>query len=292
MNRSQLLTAILRNIQEGVFALDADLRIVYVNPSAIRMCGLPAKTILGKSASQTILLLDPKTLDNFFRVMPSLGNPHHFKDSILKAGGNTLIVDGSITALKRQGGIRGYVVITRDVSELKKLHATLDYEASHDKLTGLINREGFVVQLDTILDLIKQGNTEENSGGYTLMQINIDGFRQVTGAAGVNGGNAILIQFASAIKSVIREDSIPARLTNDIFAIICRENDSEATARRIHEAVRHTVFSYAGKTFQLTASIGMLQITEKAPFGEALLFTADVTCNSARCTGGNKTLIA
>jgi diguanylate cyclase (GGDEF)-like protein len=185
--------------------------------------------------------------------------------------------------------VQGYVIITRDVSELKKLRATLDYQASHDKLTGLISREGFAVQLDSILDSVKLGSGTDE---YTLMQINIDGFRRVTDTAGVNGGNAILIQFASTIKSVIREDSIPARLTNDIFAVICMKNDSEDAARRLHEAVRHTVFSYAGKTFPLTASIGMLQITEKAAFAESLLFTVDVTCNSARCTGGDKTLIA
>jgi diguanylate cyclase (GGDEF)-like protein/PAS domain S-box-containing protein len=292
--KTQLLTAILKYIKEGVFFLGADLRIVYVNPSAVRMCGSTEKTILGKPALQTIVLLDPKSLDNYLRIMPSLDNPYHFKDSILKVGGNTLIVDGSITALKNHhDGILGYVIITRDVGELKKLRATLDYQASHDKLTGFINREGFAVQLDSIVDLVKLGGgSEEISGGYTLMQINIDGFRRVTGAAGVNGGNAILIQFASTIKSVIQENSIPARLTNDIFAVICMKNDSEAVAHRLHEAVRHTVFSYAGKTFPLTASIGMLQITEKAAFAESLLFTVDVACNSARCTGGDKTLIA
>jgi diguanylate cyclase (GGDEF)-like protein/PAS domain S-box-containing protein len=291
MRQVQLISAILKNINEGVFALDEGLRIIYVNPSAVRMCGSPEKNILGKSALQILRLLEPKNLTSFFHTTPAPGSPRHFKDAIFKVEGNTLVVDGSITTLcDACAGIQGYVIIARDVSDMKKLQASLSYQASHDKLTGLLNREGFVMELDTIVDLVKR-----NGGSPSLMQINIDGFKQVTDVSGVAGGNAVLIQFAGMLKSVIRENDIPARLANDIFALICMENDpsySYTLAERIHETVRKTVFSNYHETFSLTASIGMIQITEKAAFGEALLSTVDIACNSARCTGGDKTLSA
>jgi diguanylate cyclase (GGDEF)-like protein/PAS domain S-box-containing protein len=292
MKQEPLLTTILKYLKEGVFSLDKELRIVYVNPSAIRMCNSPEKAILGKFAPRTLTLLESKTLNNFFHAIPDRGGiARHFKDAILKVGGNTLIVDGSITALSDDAGnLRGYVIITRDVSELQKLHATLNYQARHDKLTGLVNREGFVVELDAVLDMVKR-----SGGHYFLLQINVDGFRRVTGNSGMTGGNSILIQFASTLKSVTQEGDIIARLANDIFAVICLENDSgyaENLAERIHVAVKRTVFSCNGKTYPLTVSVGIVQITHKTAFAEALLSAVDVACNSAKCTGGDKTLIA
>jgi diguanylate cyclase (GGDEF)-like protein/PAS domain S-box-containing protein len=289
MKQEQLLSAILTNIAEGIFALDTELCITYINPSAARMSGSPENVILGKSASQALTLLESKNLSSFLQNLPVPGSPCIFSDAILKINGNTFIVDGSITALNDAiGEIQGYVIITRDISDMKKLHATLDHQASHDKLTGLVNREGFVVELDSILDLIKR-----SGGSHILIQININGFKKITGNWGVMGGNAIIIQFAEVLKSVARGEDILARLTNDIFAMISLESSPEyaaALSRRIHEAVAHTVFSYNDQTFQLSASIGIVQITRKAAFAEALMLAVDSACISARCSGGDKTL--
>jgi diguanylate cyclase (GGDEF)-like protein/PAS domain S-box-containing protein len=282
MNNEQLLAAILQNIHDSIFALDSEFKIAYINPSAASMCA--STELVGKSAVQVFTLLDPKSLGSILNKLTVAGQHLNFKDAIFRAGGNTLIVDGSITTLGT-ADIEGYVIIARDVSEKKKLYASLDFQASHDTLTGLVNREGFVVRLDELLDTIKKsGDTR------ILMQINIDNFKRITNESGAAGGNAILIQFAELLKTLVRESDTPARVANDIFTLIhMGGSEASALAGHIHKAVEKTEFTYTENTYHLTVSIGVVQITGKAAFAEALMSEVDKACASAKKAGGNTT---
>ncbi|MDR1929548.1 MAG: GGDEF domain-containing protein [Treponema sp.] len=259
------------------------------------MCASSERSIAGRPAAQVFSLFDGKTLSNILKKKLLPGRCFDFKDAVFKAGGNNLIVDGSITALSAGGSAGhqpggGYVIITRDVSEKKKLHAYLDYQVSHDTLTGLPNREGFVVRLDDLLDTVKR-----SGGVHSLMQINIDNFKRVTDESGRAGANAVLIQFAEMLKSLAGMKDIPARLSSDIFALLYNSGGSgeaAALSERIHETVKNYKFAYDGKIYPLTVSIGIVPITKKAAFAEGLLAEAERICAAAKKIGGDTTAAA
>jgi diguanylate cyclase (GGDEF)-like protein/PAS domain S-box-containing protein len=291
MNKDQLFLTILENIHDGIIAVDKDTQVIYINPAAEAMCAANESKILGKNLSQTLSLLEPKSLNNILqKSLPKVKESISFKDAILKSSANTTIVDGSITALPNKNDeLQGFVFVLRDISQLKKLSAAIDYQASHDQLTGLLNREGLALRLDETLDTVKRAG-----GDYTLMQIEIDKFDNVTTASGAAGANAILIQFSEILKTMIQRRDVFARIGNSSFALIlidCNKDSAQEVAERIHRLVNSRGFNYENKDYSLTMSMGLVQITETASFGEALLLSAENAVCEAKRSGGNKTVM-
>jgi diguanylate cyclase (GGDEF)-like protein/PAS domain S-box-containing protein len=285
MNQEQF-SVILRNIHDGVIITDKDLLVTYVNPSTVRISEWESSFPLQKKAPLVFTLLEAETLSNLLQNLPGGSEPCVFHDAIYKTGGATKIVDGSISRISENNGdTAGYVIILRDISEMIKLSANLDYQASHDPLTGFVNREGFAMMLDMLLDEVKQ-----KGGEGSLIQINIDHFNKISKEIGDAGGHSILLQFAEILKPFIQHKKIPARLGSDIFALTLLDSNAEngaLFAERINDAIKNTAFIYNDKKFSLTVSMGIVQINKKAPFAEALLSAADKACNTARQAGGN-----
>jgi two-component system CheB/CheR fusion protein len=240
-----------------------------------------------------------KNLSNLLQKnLPSLKDPFYFKEAILKNSANTLIVDGSITAfpdptLPEAEGAPvnpGYVLVMRDISQVKRLSAVIGYQASHDSLTGLLNREGLALHLDDILDRIKR-----DGGEHVLFQIDIDRFKRKTSEMGTACRNAIILKFAERLETLIRHRDLIARIGSDIFALVLMNHDSKTaadTARMIHQLINSTSFSFEEQDFNLTISIGMIRIDGKIAFAEGLLNSVDVACNAAKKEDGNKTVEA
>jgi diguanylate cyclase (GGDEF)-like protein/PAS domain S-box-containing protein len=291
-NIASLFYAILENVHDGIIAFDAGLLVNYINPAAEEMCGSAEMNILGKNISQTLTLLEPKSLSNLLlRGLPRAKESTFFRDAILKTPGATLIVDGSISALDEgPAGPQGYVLVMRDISQVKKLSATIDYQASHDTLTGLLNREGLVVRIDEILDSVKR-----SGGEYALIQLDIDDFKKISSATGSAASNSILVQFSELLKTMIKRRDVFARTETDVFDIILMDCDVAAAAEvaeRVHRIVNGRTFVCEGKEYSFTISAAVIPINEHSPFAEGILAAADAACGEAIKSGGNKTIAA
>jgi diguanylate cyclase (GGDEF)-like protein/PAS domain S-box-containing protein len=289
--QEQLFYAILENVHDGIIAFDGELLVNYINPAAEEMCESAEKNILGKNIAQALSLLEPKSLSNLFlRGLPLAKESTFFRDAILKTPGATLIVDGSISAFSGgPDGVQGYVLVMRDISQMKKLSATIDYQASHDALTGLLNREGLVVKIDDIIDSVKR-----SGGEYALIQIDIDDFKKISSATGSAASSGILIQFSELLKTMIKRRDIFARIETDVFDIIlidCDVKEAAEVAERVHRVVNGRTFTSEGKEFSFTITVAVVPINEKSPFAEGILAAADAACGEAKKAGGNKTII-
>ncbi|MDR1142813.1 MAG: diguanylate cyclase, partial [Spirochaetaceae bacterium] len=289
MNQEKFFSAILQNIHDGIIVLDKDLCVTFVNAAALRISGWESAP-LDKAASQVFTLLEPLNLTNLVgKKLPRNNDPLIFKDAIYKCGACTSIVDGSIARIPEEESSEtaGYAIVIRDISELKKLSATLDYHVSHDSLTGLINREGFVMELEDVLDSVKR--VEENCG---LLQIDIDSYSAVKAETGEAGGNALLTWFTQILQDNLKHRDISGRLGSSVFTIIlfdCIPAKMESVTKRLHASVS-CGFSFEDKTFPVTISIGMVPISGKAAFAAGILSTADSACNAAKKAGGGKTV--
>jgi diguanylate cyclase (GGDEF)-like protein/PAS domain S-box-containing protein len=289
MNQERLFSAILENVHDGIIALDKNLFISFVNPAAVKMSQWE-KAPLNQRAAQLFILLEPKSLSNLIgKKLPQDEKPFLFKDAIYKCGSNTLIVDGSIARIPEEDGheTQGYVIVIRDISDMKKLSATLDYQISHDALTGLANREGFNMQLEDVLDSVKR--VEKNAA---LLRLDIDNYDAIKTETGEAGGNALLTWFTHILQSQVKHRDLSARLRGCAFTLVlfdCTLDEAEGAAQRIHHAAAEG-FIFEGRQFPVTVSAGLVEISEKATFAAALLSSADAACNAAKKAGGGQTV--
>jgi diguanylate cyclase (GGDEF)-like protein len=115
-----------------------------------------------------------------------------------------------------------------DLTEQKRLERQIAFDALHDRLTGLANRDLFTDRIDQWLRLLR----EETTPGIGLVLLDIDGFRAINEAHGQLGGNAVLIQLASRLSVLKTEGILVSRLGADQFALAFRGPDELSVAQR------------------------------------------------------------
>ena len=167
-----------------------------------------------------------------------------------------------------------------DVSESRELNRRLSYHASHDLLTGLVNRREFESRLERAL---KSAKARETS--YALCYLDIDQFKIVNDTCGHSAGDALLGQVGALLKSKVRWRDTLSRLGGDEFGILlesCSLDEAMRTAEALREAVRNFRFTWEERVFRLGASIGVVPITADNEDVASILSAADSACQAAK----------
>ncbi|HEX2164231.1 MAG TPA: EAL domain-containing protein, partial [Thermoanaerobaculia bacterium] len=190
----------------------------------------------------------------------------------------------STTAPIRDGEGRetGAVLVFQDVSDQRLLALQLAHQASHDALTGLLNRSAF----DSFLESLLAGGRGEAS--HALAYIDLDQFKVVNDTCGHFAGDELLIQVAGLLRDLVREKDVVARLGGDEFGILlpaCRLEEAEARVRGFHEALSAVRFTWQDTTFPLGASVGVVPVDERFADRADLLSAADHACYVAKEKG-------
>ncbi|HCM27063.1 MAG: two-component system response regulator [Treponema sp. GWB1_62_6] len=287
--QERLFSAILHSVNDGIVATGIDMEILFLNPIAAKMCGWTEDDARGRSAQSVLSLVDSRSLVPVVPdTLPGGGHPMFFRDVMMKSRhGQTFIVDGSITKIHQiENETEGYVFAFRDISELKRMSETIDYQASHDGLTGLSNREEFALKLSELIDELKR-----NGGRHTLIELDIDRFKVVNDTCGAMAGDELLRQVANVIQSLTQRRDFSARLGGDEFAVILRDctlEDSLHVAKRLQDAVQNHKFIWQKSLFPITLSIGVVPLSEGDQDIHAVLAAADDACYIAKEEGGNR----
>jgi diguanylate cyclase (GGDEF)-like protein/PAS domain S-box-containing protein len=183
----------------------------------------------------------------------------------------------------RAGRGQRVFVLAEDVSEAHELACEIAHQASHDELTGLINRREIARRLGCALG--------QAQGRHTLCYIDLDQFKLVNDTCGHEAGDRLLCHFATSVSSQLRRGDWLGRLGGDEFAILLHDTsleEAEAAMARIHAALAQTGFSWAGRTFALNCSIGVAEINDDAVDVDWLLRAADAACYVAKEEGRNR----
>ena len=159
-------------------------------------------------------------------------------------------------------------------------------QASHDTLTGLLNREGF----ESILKeaLVSVQNTKEN---HAVLYLDLDQFKIVNDTSGYEAGDALLKQIAGLLQRTVGGTDRIARLGGDEFAIVlrrCSLDEAEHLAEQLLIMIKDIRFSWEGKIFDTKASIGVAAISSEIRSVEDLLSKADTACYIAKQRGRNR----
>jgi two-component system cell cycle response regulator len=164
------------------------------------------------------------------------------------------------------------------------------YEASvTDALTGAHNREHFDTQLRSELSYARRHKVD-----VSLAFFDVDHFKKVNDTYGHQGGDAVLVSLANAIRSMIRNEDVFARYGGEEFALILRGIDRAGSAvvgERLRERVEAMRVNFEGKVLTVTVSVGCASFTEleeKTP--ESLVSTADKRLYAAKHSGRNRVI--
>jgi diguanylate cyclase (GGDEF)-like protein len=179
----------------------------------------------------------------------------------------------------------GYFVYA-DVARARALNHELAWQASHDTLTGLINRRHFERKLQHALE-----DAEVESSRHALMFLDLDQFKVVNDTSGHTAGDELLRQLGALLKSQLRANDTLGRLGGDEFGVLVAHCDL-GKAREIAEKLRQVVadfrFSWSNRLFETGVSIGLVPIDARSSSVAQLMSAADVACYAAKEGGRNR----
>lgn len=165
------------------------------------------------------------------------------------------------------------VVVSRDITERKRIEETFAHFATHDSLTDLPNRRHFLHLLDQEVE-----KAETTQSSFAVLFVDLDKFKQVNDRWGHQTGDYLLIEFADRLRLAVRTDDVVARLGGDEFALILRDIDSQSAARRILRNIFDAVkvpIDIEGHNYTIDCSVGIALFPEHAITADDILSKAD-----------------
>ncbi len=284
----------LESIGDGVVTTDFDGRINYVNPVTEELSGWNKQEAVGKYLNEIIRLHDQSTGEV---ITDPVSNclVHERKISIngeiiLRGTRSTkeYSIEVTISPIRNADDrIIGTVLVFHDVTVLHSMAKQMSHQATHDALTGLINRQEFEHRLSAVLDSIHRKNHQQHAMCY----LDLDEFKVVNDTSGHAAGDTLLKDLTSRLESCIRETDTLARLGGDEFGVLL-QNCPLDRAKEIAESMRRTVLEYRlgweDHVHQVGVSIGLVPLDEDSGELTDILRSADSACYVAKDKGRNR----
>lgn len=184
------------------------------------------------------------------------------------------------------GNITHFVGIQEDVTEAKEISKKLSYQASHDELTGLINRHEFERRLTRVVETAKSEGSE-----HALCFLDLDQFKIINYTCGHIAGDELLRQLGALLGNNIRQRDTLARLGGDEFAVLmehCGYEHASKTANTLRGLIDQFQFLWEEHIFSIGVSIGVTEINQQTASATEALIHADSACYAAKDLGRNR----
>jgi diguanylate cyclase (GGDEF)-like protein/PAS domain S-box-containing protein len=285
----------LHALGEAVLTADASGNVVYLNPAAERLTGWPSSEAHGKPLHEIYALQEESTSRPLSHPAfsgqihgPVAGLQQHA--TLTNRNQDQFIVNDLASPLcTKKGEVFGTVVISRDVTQERQMSQQLSWQASHDSLTGLLNRNEFEATLRLLIQDAKVSGKH-----HALMYMDLDQFKIVNDTCGHFAGDELLKQLAQLLLPKIRESDTLARLGGDEFGLIlegCQLKQASDIAQQLLDLVKDFRFVWSDKTFSIGMSIGLVAITNLNKDLVSTLSAADAACFIAKDKGRHRVWI-
>ncbi|MFM9437025.1 diguanylate cyclase (GGDEF)-like protein/PAS domain S-box-containing protein [Janthinobacterium sp. CG_23.3] len=283
----------LNSIGDAVITTDTAGLVTYLNPVAERMTGWPDEEALGRPLPEVFKIIDERTQepahDPVQAVLRSgqLAGLEENTVLIHRHSGQRFAVEDSAAPIRgREGEMIGVVLVFHDVSAARKMAAEMTHQATHDPLTGLINRREFERRVELSLQTGKIQHKE-----HTLLYLDLDQFKIVNDTCGHVAGDELLRQLSSVLNGKLRQTDTLARLGGDEFGVLLDSCPTPAAAR-IAEMLRASVndfrFVWKDKSFAVGVTIGLVTYSNDSMTLGDVLGMADSACYVAKEKGRNR----
>ena len=292
VKQHELLWVTLDSIGDAVVTTDADETVTWLNPVAERMTGWRTEQAKGRPLVQVFHIVNAKS--RLPAEIPAAlcmqqeraAGP--VKDTVLisRDGSEFGIEDSAAPILNEQGELLGMVLVFHDVTEQRRLSSEMNHRATHDAMTGLVNRVEFEARLQSVIDRAHQDKSR-----HALMHIDLDQFKLVNDACGHAAGDRLLQQVAKLLQDTVRSRDTLARLGGDEFAVIldyCTSEQAGRLAQQLCEKMEDFRFIHGDQRFRVGASIGLVPVDDRWDSTAAVLQAADISCYAAKEAGRNR----
>ncbi len=283
----------LQSIGDGVITTDAEGIVDYLNPVAQDLTGCDLRTARGTHISKIMMIVNERTrapVENpVIRCLKEGRVVTLADDSVMITKGDeeVPIQDSAAPIRDRIGNIVGSVMVFHDISKESRLFRQISYQATHDPLTGLVNRREFENRLGHALDDTRL--TEDTT--HALLYVDLDQFKVVNDTFGHRAGDSLLTQVSQRIQANIRTTDLLARLGGDEFGILlerCDEQQAIEVAESIRMSIEEYRFDWQEAFTNVRCSIGIVMVTRDNADMAEVMSSADVACYSAKDMGRNR----
>ncbi len=282
----------LHSIGDAVITTDASGHVDYLNPVAEALTGWTTAEARGRSSGEVFPIVHDQTrrpvADPVSRCLQQGRIVALASHSLLVArDGQEYDIDDSAAPIRgRDNQLLGVVLVFRNVTETRELARQLAHDATHDALTGLINRPEFERRLQRAVTSARQDGAR-----HVLCYLDLDQFKVVNDTAGHAAGDELLQQINTILAGMFRESDTLARIGGDEFALLqenCPLDRAYAIAQSVVRNVREHRFNWQGRSYQIGVSIGLVPITAETQDTVQLLTEADIACYTAKELGRNR----
>ncbi len=282
------LAAILESVGEGVYGVDNDGQITFMNPAALNLLGLhDVEPLLGVKANEGFHVNKQGDGKDLLKEAYSSGEKlKGWETQFCRQGGKEIPVDCTLYPLSVHEKKEGSVIAFRDISERKMMEGKLRWQATHDHLTGLYNRRYFESYLEKEISNVKRSGMMS-----ALVCFDLDRFKYVNDTAGHDVGDKILIDLSHMVNKSLRRFDIVARIGGDEFALILKNADADIAvkvAEKIRVSLSKLLVQYEDRDYRINASFGVALLDIEDLTAGEVMANADIACHVSKRLGRNQ----
>ncbi len=285
--QERLFAALLNNINDALVAVDENHTVRFLNPVAQNLTGMDEELAIGRKLAEVFQLVDEHTELDVSIPLDSIegGKGIDFDNVFIINKQNARIsVSGSVTPIMADHGLEGSLIAFQDVTDIRQMSQIIEYQASHDSLTGLMNREEFFNRLQEIAQ-----KTQSEKSIHSFLYVDLDQFHVINDVCGHLAGDELLRQVAHDVETIIDRPHSSGRLGGDEFGYLLEETPL-AWGIQLANDIRANLsrkFIWQKNSFNVSASIGVVPVAGVNSEGYSVLAAADDACFLAKEAGGN-----
>ncbi|WP_300752685.1 EAL domain-containing protein [Janthinobacterium sp.] len=290
--RKELAEVTLNSIGDGVMTTDPLGKTRYLNRVAEQLTGWTTEMAQDLDIWRVLHLIDENTGEpqehvaiKCLQQRQAIGVSSHTQ-LVTREGRYIAVEDSAAPIWSREGELLGAVVVFRDVSHERKLSQQLSWQATHDTLTGLINRREFEHMVASALHTAK-----EEGHAHALLYLDLDQFKVINDTCGHGAGDVLLQLLAKMLQAQMRDSDILARLGGDELGVLlphCPLDHARLIGEQLRQSIRDFRFAWDSRNFELGVSIGIVEINQDSKSMSELLSAADQACYLAKEQGRNR----
>lgn len=282
----------LHSIADGVITTDVQGRIEYMNPVAEHLTGWRTMEMRGQPIDSALRLTrdtSSPALENRAKKISTDETATEKKQQALltRRDGTQIAIDKSVSPIRDEdGAVMGQIHVFHDVTEERQLAFRLSWQATHDLLTGLVNRHEFEHRVERAL-----ADARERGLAHAVLYIDLDRFKIVNDSCGHAVGDELLKQLGKLLGLMVRDNDTVARLGGDEFGVLlesCPLEQARHIANNLLHAVKDFRFTWRGRPFEIGASIGLVAVNRMNAELTDILVAADMACYAAKERGRNQ----
>lgn len=288
--REAFLDSVLSAAPQGMFVVNVNGDITYMNPALLDMLGITAEVPMEEWIKQIYVDDRDGTRDMWLHSLRT-GSDFVRQFRFVRSDKELLWLDvhARVVTLSQDGHTLGLVGVVKDITERRQQEALQRWEAEHDPLTGLLNRRGFERRLEEAF-----ADFQKTSTPSALLLFDLDHFKPINDEGGHALGDEMLRRIAQIVAWEVRRSDHVARQGGDEFGVLlpsCTLPQAKKIAESLRQSVGEISVTHEGKEYMVTLSIGVTTFSEHDTTIVDVIGRADAGSYEAKDKGRNGVVV-